>query len=144
MSDFLDGLFFKEGIGIGILHWIIVVMAVLLVLLLVSVVWDGCNAVYVKINTAEIIEEDIFVTVVEKDYDASYTTFVRTGKVTTPIHHSASYDVYLKYGDEEFVLDNEELYNRVSKNDKIPAKLLKYLSKNGKLLKTDIEIEEGS
>ena len=90
------------------------------------------------------MEENVFATVVEKDYDPSYTTFIRAGKVMTPVHHSSSYDVYLKYGDEEFAIDDEALYNRVNKNDKIPAKLVKYLSKDGKVLKIDIEVEEGS
>ena len=141
MSDFLDALLFRDGILIGILSWIIVALLILLILVLASLVMEGCKAIYVKINTAEIVEEDIFVTVVEKDYDESYTTFVKVGSVTTPIHHGASYDVYLKYGNEKVVIDDQKLYNRVNKNDKLPAKLIKYLSKDGKVLKTDIEVE---
>jgi len=144
MSDFLDALLFRDGIVIGILHWVIVVMLVLVILLLGTAVWNCCNDVYVKVNTSEVVEENIFVTVVEKDYDASYTTFTRVGKVTTPIHHNASYDVYLKYGGEEIVVDNEELFNLVNKNDKVPAKILKYYSKDGRLLKTDIKVEKDS
>ena len=138
---FYDALLFREGFLYGILHWLLLGIVVFLVLALVLLCYQEIN---VKINTAEIVEENIFATVVEKDYDPSYTTFIRAGKVMTPVHHSSSYDVYLKYGDEEFAIDDEALYNRVNKNDKIPAKLVKYLSKDGKVLKIDIEVEEGS
>lgn len=141
MSDILDALLFRDGISIGILHWFAIIMVILIILFIGLGIWNVYNAVYVKINTAEVVEENIFVTVVKKDYQASYTTFSRTGKILTPIYHSVSYDVYLRYGEKEFSIDDEKLYNRVNENEKIPAKLTKYLSKAGEVLDTDIEIK---
>lgn len=68
MSDILDALLFRDGISIGILHWFAIIMVILIILFIGLGIWNVYNAVYVKINTAEVVEENIFVTVVKKDY----------------------------------------------------------------------------
>lgn len=140
----LESLLFKDGILMGILFWIVTALFLFMIFLIGAMINEWCYEIYAHINTAEVVEEMVFATVVDKDCDDEYTTFVNTGKVITPIYHSASYDVYLEYDGEEFVLDDEKLYYSVKKNDKIPAKLVKYLSKEGKVLKTDIEVEKDS
>lgn len=145
MLDFLDSLLFKNGIVDGIIHWVLSLLLGVCIFFLGCFVFQGCSEVNIENKTAQVVEEDVQVTVVEKDYNASYTAFMKTaGKTRIPIKHDASYKVYLKYGDEDFIIDDEELYNRVNKGDEITVKYKKYLSEDGEVLKTDVEVEKGS
>ena len=140
----LDSLFFKDGILIGVLYWIALLLSVFALFLIGAVIVEICYDIYVKINTNEIVEENVVATVIEKDYAEGYTSLVSAGKCLVPVCHSDTYDVYLEYEGREFILDDEDLYDRVKENDKLPAKLIKYLSKDGKVLKIDIEVEKDS
>jgi len=141
LKMFLDALLFKDGVLMGVSFWLLSACIAGLVLIMGAFIVYCCKELYIWINTKEIIEEDVIATVIEKEYEPGYTSMISGGKCCVPISHSASYDVYLKYGNEEFIIDDEELYNQVKENDRVPAKLIMYISKNGKVLDTDLEID---
>ena len=140
----LDMLLFEDGVLLGILFWIVVILIVFVLLLIGIVIAECVREVYVKINTDEVIEENAMTTVKKKEYIPGYTSVISAGKCLVPIRHSASYCVHLECEGEEFVLDGEQLYYQVKENEKIPAKLFKYLSKEGNVLKKSIKVEEDS
>lgn len=54
-----------------------------------------------------------------KDYRAAWVQPVMSGKVMTTIYHPARYEVTVRYGGEEGVVDNEGLYERVRVGQKV-------------------------
>lgn len=140
----LETLLFEDGVALGCCYWLVIiciaVLIGLIIWLIIDIIKSGYNNWYIRTNTNEIITEDVFATVVKKEYTPGHTTLITAGKCLIPVMHGPSYDVSLSYSDDVFVFDCEELYNEVKRNDKIPAKLLKYISKNGDVLETELEI----
>ena len=55
---------------------------------------------------------------VEKTYHrSSYMTPIKSGKVTTYVHHSAQNKVYVNYGEEQFMIDDKEAYSYCKNKD---------------------------
>ena len=140
----LDMLLFEDGVILGCCYWLVIICIVVLIGLIIWLIMDviksGYNNWYIRANTNEIVTEDVIATVVKKEYTPGHTTLITAGKCLIPVMHSPSYDVSLSYDDEVFVFDCKELYNEADINDKILAKLSKYISKNGDVLETELEI----
>lgn len=68
---------------------------------------------------AEVIDQKselVEATVVDTDYDPSFTTLIRSGNTYIPVHHSEEYDVYVEYNGITAVFDDEDLYNKYKDN----------------------------
>ena len=78
---------------------------VLAILLSFSILlFSGCAKV---INTEQ---KQVEVTVVDSYYHGSYMTPVRAGKVTTFIHHPATYKIYVDYNGVQYALCKSDVY----------------------------------
>lgn len=87
-----------------------------------------CVAIFVVVLAIEISkcflsyeERPVKVTVVNKKHIAQYssTSFIPTGKVVTPqiYYHPEEYQVYVKWREKIYHINNEELFNNVKKDD---------------------------
>ncbi len=52
------------------------------------------------------------VTVKDEYYHSAYTTYVMCSKVLVPISHSAKYEITVEYCGNEYVITDEETYNK--------------------------------
>ena len=69
-----------------------------------TLLFSGCAKV---INTEQ---KQVEVTVVDSYYHSAYVTPVRAGKVTTFMHHPATYKIYVNYNDVQYALYGSEIY----------------------------------
>lgn len=70
-----------------------------------TLLFNGCAKV---INTEQ---QQVEVTVVDSYYHGPYATPVRAGKVTTFIHHPATYKIYIDYNGVQYTLCGSEIYH---------------------------------
>ena len=75
------------------------------VIAIVVVCMTGCSKVVNKETY------DAPVRIVDTDYDPSYITPMKVGKVTSFITHPADYDVTVEYGGQEYNIDGKEYYD---------------------------------
>lgn len=52
------------------------------------------------------------VEIVNEYFQDSYTTYMWTGKCTIPVHHSAEYEITVKYNGINYRFDGEDIYNK--------------------------------
>lgn len=83
----------------------------LLTILIALILLTGCAKV------VDTTEEDITATIVSTHHASSWLQPIRTGKVTTYISHSATWETTVEYNGKEYIIDNEDMYNICNGND---------------------------
>lgn len=145
LNSFLEMLMFEDGVLMGVACWLTIVCALALVgisiWLVIDIAKDCYCKWYVRVNTDKVDEKEVLATVVKKEYTPRRTAMVSAGKCLVPISQSATYNVCLSYNGEKFVFNCQKLYDQVKVNDKIPAKYLEYIAKNGEVIETELEID---
>lgn len=87
--------------------------------------------------------EQVTGTVVYKDYDSSWMQPVSAGKVTTFIHHPASYDITVNYEGVETTFDDKALFDSVEIGDTLIVNLVKKVEiETGKQRQSYLELIE--
>ena len=103
------------GIGdvvMGILIWILVII---LVGTIGYLVWALLYTIY-RVIAYDYEVVTLPATVVDKNYEAAYTTWVITGKTSVPIHHSAEYNISIITDNNlDSTIDDKELYGWAQK-----------------------------
>ena len=103
-------------IVIGILVWILLI---LLIGALGYLVWLLSYTVY-RVIAYDYEVETMPATVTDKNYRPPHTTWTTTGKVMTPIHHSAEYYVdIVSDSNLDDVINSKELYDWAQKGSRL-------------------------
>ena len=119
-----------------------ILCATLFLALVISLVATlvGCN----RIVSEEVVE--VTAVVLEKEHRASYTTYtpMRVGKVTTmmPQVHPEKHYVTVQFEDMTETFEDEDLYERVKKGDKIEIYLYRGYDENGVLVRKELRMEK--
>ena len=93
--------------------------------------------IYIKLKTKEIKEERVLAIVTQKCYIPAYSSISASGSLS---RRDSCYEVYLTYFTETFCIDSKKLYKNVKVGTKVPIILLSYITKKGKVIKTEFEL----
>lgn len=127
--------------GIKEQEFILIVFGLLVVSVPVSIVGYGIYDTRQKSITTETVNQ-VIVKVEDKKYEEAYTSYIYTGKVTTPIYHEEQWKVTLADNDTTEIIDSKELYNVVNVGDKIKAYKYVWTYGSGKIYKKEIKINK--
>lgn len=119
---------------VSFLIWIAIIS---LILLIIPGLIERFNKLYIKLKTKEIKEEQVLAIVTQKCYIPAYSSISASGSLS---RRDSCYEVYLTYFTETFCIDSKKLYKNVKVGTKVPIILLSYITKKGKVIKTEFEL----
>ncbi len=123
--------------GSYIVSFLIWIAIISLILLIIPGLIERFNKLYIKLKTKEIKEEQVLAIVTQKCYIPAYSSISASGSLK---RCDSCYEIYLTYFTETFCIDSKKLYKSVKIGTKVPIILLSYITKKGKVIKTEFEL----
>lgn len=135
LQNLLKYLRFEDDKFIGIACWLVIVYCALLSIVFGKELIELVNEVKHNKQISK-NSEKVEALVVGKECNFRRTVII--GKV--PVSASSVYTVELLYDKKKYTINNGKLYNEVEVGDYVKVKLLKYISKDGKVVDAKLEI----
>lgn len=77
-----------------------------------------------------------------KEHVPSRTTYVLSGKVMVPIRIAEQYNIHLKAGEHQDIIDNQQIYESLEVGDKLEVRVVTYIDESGETLTQKIQLME--
>ncbi len=121
-----------------------IILVLCLDIFIIFGIYTLIHEISILLYTKEVRRQQVIGTVTSKEYVQEYTSSEYNVALKMPIshHHSAKYNVSVKYDNITETFDSKKLFKKYKKNDRIPLILVENIDKNGIPIKQKLELPE--
>ncbi|MBE5822360.1 MAG: hypothetical protein E7311_07245 [Clostridiales bacterium] len=132
----IDLLFFRNSVPINIflsiILWIVLLICFYFFIIFIRHI---SYRIYLKIFTSQITTQQVVGKVVRKDYIPKRFMYGRT-----PLLLPEEYNVHVVFENYKDIINNKNIFNKTKLENEITLKLIKRISKKGKVLEASLKL----